>query len=124
MHLLDRIVNNPRGKFSKEGIAMIRYADDFILISRHIRQEMLIRLHHYIDRMGLMINKEKSKLVNAKESPFDFLGFTFRYDQSILFKENKFWNVIPRQKSQKKIRQKINTRFKEINHYPALYVVK
>jgi len=124
MHLLDRIVNNPKGKFSKEGITMIRYADDFILMSKHISQEMLIRLHHYIDRMGLMINKEKSKLVNAKESPFDFLGFTFRYDHSILFKGQKFWNVIPRQKSQKKIRQKVNAKLKKINHYPAPNVVE
>lgn len=123
MHLLDRIVNNPQGKFSKAGITMIRYADDFILMSKHIHQEMLIRLHHYIERMGLMINQEKSKLVNAKENPFDFLGFTFRYDYSIFQKGRKFWNVIPRQKSQKKIRQKISARLKKINHYPAPGVV-
>lgn len=123
MHLLDRIVNNPQGQFSKEGIKMIRYADDFILMSKHIHQEMIIKLHNYLDRMGLTINKEKSTLVNARETNFNFLGFTFRYDVSIFNRGKRFWNVLPSPKSQKKIRQKVNTKLKTINHYPAPKVV-
>jgi len=102
---------------------MIRYADDFILMSKHIRQEAIIRLHNYLKRMGLVLNTEKSKQVKAREVPFEFLGFAYRYDQSVLFSGNRFWNVLPRPKSQKKIRQKINTRLKSINHYPAKGVV-
>ncbi len=123
MNLLDRIVNNPNGYFSKRGIKMIRYADDFILMSRHIEQETIINVHNYLDRMGLVINTDKSKLVNAKEQAFDFLGFTFRYDQSRISGWGKFWNVFPKQKSQKKIRQKINTKLKSIGHYRASAVV-
>ena len=80
MNLLDRIVNRPDGYFDKQGIRMIRYADDFILMSKHISQEAISRLHNYLDRMGLVINEEKSKQVRARETYFDFLGFTFRYD--------------------------------------------
>jgi len=124
MNLLDRIVNNPTGYFSKRGIKMIRYADDFILMSKHIEQEAIIRAHNYLDRMGLIINTDKSKLVNAREEAFDFLGFTFRYDQSPFSNWGKFWNVFPKTKSQKKIRQKINLKLKSIGHYPANLVVK
>ena len=124
MNLLDRIVNNPQGQFSKSGIRMIRYADDFILMSKHINQEVIIKIHKYLDRMGLSINIEKSKLVNAKEQSFDFLGFTFRYDQSIFSKRGKFWNIRPKAKSQKKNRQKINLKLKSIGHYPADKVVE
>jgi len=123
MNLLDRIVNRSTGYFSKMGIQMIRYADDFILMSRHIEQESIIKVHNYLDRMGLMINSDKSKLVNAREESFDFLGFTFRYDQSLLSKGGKFWNVFPKSKSQKKIRQKIRSKLKTIGHYPAYKVV-
>lgn len=123
MNLLDRIVNRPDGYFDKQGIRMIRYADDFILMSKHIRQEAIIRLHNYLDRMGLVINDEKSKQVSARESPFEFLGFAFRYDRSVLFEGSRYWNVIPRPKSQKKIRQTINTRLKSIIHYPVEAVV-
>jgi len=123
MNLLDRIVNDPQGYFSKRGIRMIRYADDFILMSKHISQETIIIIHSYLDRMGLKINTEKSKLINATDESFDFLGFTFRYDQSIFSKEGRFWNIRPKAKSQQKIRQKINLKLKSIGHYPAEAVV-
>ena len=124
MNLLDRIVNNPSSYFSKNGVRMIRYADDFILMSKHINQEVIKRIHNYLNRMGLTINEQKSKLVMAKEESFDFLGFTFRYDNSVIFKGTRFWNIRTKDKSQKKIRQKINTKLKLIGHYPAKNVVR
>ncbi len=123
MNLLDRIVNNPKGYFSERGIKMIRYADDFILQSKHIKQETIIRVHNYLNRMGLLINTDKSKLVDARKEAFDFLGFTFRYDQSKVSSRGKFWNIFPKAKSQKKIRQNINLKLKSIGHYPAHKVV-
>lgn len=123
MNLIDRIVNNTKSQFSREGIRMVRYADDFILIAKQISQGSLAQLHGYLNRMGLIINQEKSKLVNAKETSFDFLGFTFRYDRSILFEGTSFWNIRPRDKSQKRIRQRINEKLKSIGHYPPEKVV-
>jgi RNA-directed DNA polymerase len=123
MNLLDRIVNNPQGYFHKMGITMIRYADDFILMSKYINQESINRIHGYLDRMGLLINADKSKLVKAKEQSFDFLGFRFRYSQSIFSRKKKFWSISPKPKSQKKIRQKINTKLKSIGHYRPEAVV-
>ena len=123
MNLLDRIVNNPQGYYFKRGIVMIRYADDFILMSKHINQEVIVKIHNILNRMDLMINTDKSKLVNAKKESFDFLGFTFRQDQSIFSKRVKFWNITPKAKSQKKIRQKIKMKLKSIGHFSAENVV-
>lgn len=122
MNLLDRIVNKVGGYFSQRGIEMIRYADDFILMSRSMSQESLDRLHKYLSRMGLIINEEKSKKVQAREESFDFLGFTFRYDRSIFGKGRRFWNVFPMAKSEKKIRQRINSKLKRIGHMPAEFI--
>jgi len=124
MNLLDRIVNNKEGRYHRQGITMIRYADDFILIGKHISQEVICQIHDYLERMGLTINTDKSRLVKAKEGSFDFLGFTFSYSKSIFSEYGKFWKVVPKQKSQKKIRQTINTTLKSIGHYPASGVVK
>jgi group II intron reverse transcriptase/maturase len=119
MNLLDRIVNKINGYFAKQGIQMIRYADDFILMSHEIKQEVITKLHGYLKRMELTINDEKSKMVNAREKPFDFLGFTVRYDQSILIKGSRFWNIVPKLKAQKGIRNEIDAKLKLIGHYPA-----
>lgn len=124
MNLIDKIVGNPQGYYAKEGIQMIRYADDFILMGRHLGQEVSVRLHHYLERMGLTINAEKSKQVDARRESFDFLGFTIRYDRSIFDETKRFWNIVPKPRSQKKIRQKINTRLKAIGHYPPEQVVE
>ena len=124
MNLLDRIVNRKGGYFSRRGVTMIRYADDFILMSKHIEQETLVKVHNYLERMGLTINTQKSKLIKAREEPFDFLGFTFRYDKSIFTRGSRFWNIQPKAQSRKKIRQTINERLKSIGHYPAERVVQ
>ena len=123
MNLIDRIVNRQNGYFDKQGIKMIRYADDFILMSNHINQEVILRLKSFLDRMELSINEEKSKLIKARENSFDFLGFTIRYERSVIFKGTKFWNIKPRKESEKKIRQTINAKLKNIGHYPADKVV-
>jgi len=119
MNLIDRIVNKMNGYFANQGIRMIRYADDFILMSQDMKQEAMTKLHEYLKRMELTINEEKSKLVNARENPFDFLGFSIRFDNSILFKGTKFWNIIPKPKAQKRIRSEIDAKLKLIGHYPA-----
>lgn len=124
MNLIDKIVANPHGYYARRGIRMIRYADDFILMGRHIQQEAIHRLHHYLERMELTINAEKSKQVNARRESFDFLGFTIRYDRSILKQTGRFWNIIPKTRSQKKVRQKVNARLKTIGHFPPEQVAR
>lgn len=124
MNLLDRIVNRFNSYFRTRGISMIRYADDFILMGKHISQESVNKIHGYLERMGLIINADKSKLVDAKERPFDFLGFRFSYAPCIFTRHGKYWNISPKPKSIKKIRQRINHKLKEIGHYPAELVVK
>lgn len=123
MDILDRIVSKEGGYFNRTGVKMIRYADDFILISKHIKQEGIIRLHSYLQRMELTINTEKSKKVNVKQESFDFLGFTFRNNVSLFDKKKKYIRIEPKAKSQKKIRQKINATLKHIGHYRPEEVV-
>ena len=117
LNLLDRIINKPGSLFAQYGIEIIRYADDFILMGRNIPEVILNRLYQILMRMGLTINSEKSKRVNAKESSFDFLGFTVRYDRSIFDSNKRFWHIKPSEKSQRRIRQNINTLLKRIGHY-------
>jgi RNA-directed DNA polymerase len=60
--------------------------------------------------MGLAINREKTKVIMAKQSgtTLDFLGYSFRYDQSIYGMKGWYWNRIPSKKSLKRFRNRVH----------------
>ena len=107
------------------GVEMVRYADDFVLMGKTLK-ETVVKLKDLLERMGLTLNEEKSKQINAKAVPFNFLGFVFRYDKSFKSPQaSKFWNVKPSEKSNKKIRDKIGSALKNMGHYkPELLVTE
>ena len=118
LHLLDRIVNMPTSIFRRLGIVMVRYADDFVLMGKQLTEDAMAKLRRVLDRMELQLNEEKSKQINAKETPFNFLGFVIRYDRSFKNPQGaKFWNIKPSEKSNGKIRAKIRETLKQKGHY-------
>jgi group II intron reverse transcriptase/maturase len=124
LHLLDRIINSAKSTFRQAGIMLVRYADDFMLMGRKLEKASLDKLRELLHRMGLTLNEEKSKLIKATDTPFNFLGFVFRYDHSFKHPQGgKFWNVKPNEKSMKKVRQNVGTALKSMGHYkPELLV--
>ena len=107
LHLVDRLVNKQNSIFQKNGIEIVRYADDFVLMGREIAEASLDKLKSVLERMELRLNEEKTKIVEAREESFDFLGFTIRYDRDRYGRDRKYWNIISSQKSCKKMREKI-----------------
>ena len=67
---------------------LVRYADGFVVLARYQGK----RLNEWIEttlegRFGLTINREKTKVVRLGEiggEGLDFLGFTLRYERSVL----------------------------------------
>ncbi len=116
LNLVDKAVNRKDGHFYKYGVKIIRYADDFILMARRIPTSCLEALQAILDRMELEVNKEKTHLLNVDSEPFDFLGFTFRYDRDIHGRSRKYLNVFPRKKSGKAIRVKVKEHLKRNGH--------
>jgi len=47
MHLVDKIVNDYRKLFYQQGIRIIRYADDFVLMGKQITQHAIEKLKIY-----------------------------------------------------------------------------
>ena len=84
LHLVDKLVQKAGSIFYLFGVKIVRYADDFVLMGRSIPPQVLEKLKEVLARMGLKLNVEKSKHLNACETSFDFLGFTVRYDRSKL----------------------------------------
>jgi len=116
LHLLDKAIKRVGGIFKATGVAMVRYADDFVLMTRKLTERCLEYLKGMLERMKLKINEEKSRIVNARKESFNFLGFTFRYDKDIYGRNKRYWNVIPSEKSEKKVRGNIDTCLKKNGH--------
>ncbi len=119
MHLIDRVVNKTTSLFHRSKVAIVRYADDFVLIGKTLPKEVTEKLKDLLGRMGLELNEAKTRQINAKESSFDFLGFTMRYDRDLKGRNSKYWNVIPSKRSEKKIREKVREYLKVRGHYQA-----
>lgn len=56
---------------------LVRYADDFVILMRVGVNETLLRVRQVLGRMELTLNEEKSRVVDAREGGFNFLGFAF-----------------------------------------------
>ena len=117
LNLIDRIVNNPKSMFSQNGVKIVRYADDFVLMGKQIREQVKEKLKSLLGRMGLSLNEEKTRTVEAKRESFDFLGFTIRYDKDRWDSSKRYWNIIPSRKSEQKIRDKIKAYLEAHGHY-------
>jgi RNA-directed DNA polymerase len=118
LHLVDRIVNDEGGIYRSLGVHIVRYADDFVLMARKMPEEALARAHRTLGRMGLTINLEKSRLVDARSEPFDFLGFTVRYDRDLRGRSHRYWNIVPSKKALKRIRANIKEYTQKHGHLP------
>lgn len=56
---------------------IVNYADDFVICCAPGRgAEAMKATRKLMERLGLTVNEQKTHLVNAQESTFDFLGYT------------------------------------------------
>ena len=62
------------------GIEMVRYADDFVLLCRteEAAWSALERVKEWTVQAGLTLHPEKTRIVNAAEGEFVFLGYRFK----------------------------------------------
>lgn len=95
-----------------EGLAgQFRRSTLLVVLARY----QTTKLKEYIEgkiegRLGLEINREKTKVVNLKEkgSSLDFLGFTFRYDKDLRGRNKRYLNIQPSKKALSKERKKLH----------------
>jgi RNA-directed DNA polymerase len=113
--LLSNIYLNPLDHMlAQRGIEMVRYADDFVILCRSQgeAERALALVQQWTTQAGLTLHPEKTRIVDAtKHGGFDFLGYHFERGYK--------W---PRQKSLKKLKDKIRVQTKR-NNGPSLQVI-
>jgi len=102
--LLANIYLNPLDHLlSEAGFALVRYADDFVILcqTREEAERALEQVQGWVASSGLTLHPTKTKLVDAREESFAFLGYSFRG-------ELRF----PREKSLEKLKDGIRVKTK------------
>jgi len=95
------------GKGERFEARIVNYADDFVILSRGRAAEALEWTRRVMSNMGLSLNEEKTRVVDAWQQPFDFLGYTFGALWS--FKtERRYLGAKPSQKSLKRLKRKVH----------------
>jgi len=92
---------------------LIRYADDFVILSDRDLSSVSKLLRQIIERLGLQFNEEKTRIVHAGDG-LDFLGFRFVRRMNPWKSEVKTY-VFPTPESLKNIREKI----RKVTNYRA-----
>jgi RNA-directed DNA polymerase len=113
--LLANIYLNPLDHLVAEaGFAMVRYADDFVILCR-TREEadrVLALVGRWVEENGLTLHPAKTKIVDARTEGFDFLGYTFRGELRL-----------PRKKSLAKLKDTIRARTRRTHGHSLTWIV-
>lgn len=78
--LLSNIYLDPLDQLmAGQGFAMVRYADDFVVLCRSPQEAnaALAEVQRWTAQAGLTLHSTKTRLVDARNDGFDFLGYRF-----------------------------------------------
>jgi RNA-directed DNA polymerase len=78
--LLSNVYLDPLDHLMAErGFPMVRYADDFVNLcrSREEAAKALALVQAWVSEAGLRLHPEKTRVVDSRETSFDFLGYRF-----------------------------------------------
>lgn len=113
--LLSNIYLDPLDHLLAEsGFEMVRYADDFVILCRTAEDasRALEIVQQWVVDNGLTLHPTKTKIVDARTTGFDFLGYTFRGTKHF-----------PRDKSRRKIKDTLRAKTRRTSGDSLAFVV-
>jgi RNA-directed DNA polymerase len=85
---------------------VINYADDFVILSHGHAAEALAWADRVMTRLGLTLNRSKTRLCDARQERFDFLGYSFG-PHVLRQTGRRFIGASPSKKSVQRLKQKV-----------------
>ncbi len=102
---------------------IVRYADDFVILCNSRPEFYLEQAKKVLDRLGLTLNTQKTKIVNAREESFDFLGHRFAAQPSKITGKLKTY-YYPTPKAMKSVKTKIRDVVRKGQHWDLPDLIK
>lgn len=110
LHWLDRKFHMKSGPAHWANARIVRYADDFVILAKYVGKRISDWTDQTVEEwMGLEINRKKTSIVDLRvpHARVDFLGYTFRYEESRYRGKPPFLTMVPSAKACKRERQRI-----------------
>ncbi len=105
LHLLDRIWGKHQLRWKLKA-RIVRYADDFVVLCAGKVDVPLNAVRQVLGRLDLTLNETKTRIVDARQESFNFLGFAIRVSKG--WESGKSYpHACPAAKSLAKIKQRI-----------------
>ena len=111
LHWFDKLFCRADGPASWAGAKLVRYADDFVVLSRYPGKRLYGWIEAKLEQwLGLEINRDKTRVVILGEdkASLDFLGYTFRWHRCLYERGRKYLHVGPSKKALQKERDRIS----------------
>jgi RNA-directed DNA polymerase len=109
--------NGEHYTLTSKSVGVVKYADDFVIVckTKEEAQSMYGRLKPYLDKRGLTLAEDKTKITHISDG-FDFLGFNLRQ-----YKSNKGMTLFikPSKASIKKAKETIKSVFAQMRGKPV-----
>jgi RNA-directed DNA polymerase len=112
LHWFDRAFHGKEGPAQWANARLVRYADDFVILARHISGRIESWVEEKIERrLGLTINREKTRVIQALKADgehLDFLGFSVKHAHDLYGRKGrKYLSMEPSAKAQGRMREKV-----------------
>jgi group II intron reverse transcriptase/maturase len=107
LHLLDRIWER-HDVANRYQAKLVRYADDMVILCRGSTQLPMAILRDVLARLGLTLNETKTRVVDARDEAFDFVGFRFAVRRSRR-SGNRYPHVEPSRAAVQRIKDRTKT---------------
>jgi RNA-directed DNA polymerase len=109
LHWFDKSFHNKEGPGQWANATLVRYADDFVVMARHVGK----RIENYLESklegwLGLKLNRQKSKVLKLKEGKegLEFLGYQIRKAANRKGK-GSYWRMEPSAKAMERQKARI-----------------
>ena len=111
LHWFDRRFHRKEGPGHWAGAKLVRYADDFVVLARHVGSRLTEWIEGTLEGwMGLELNVQKTRVVKVGQAgqSLEFLGYTFRYDRDLLGRGHRYLNMTVSKKALKRARARVH----------------
>ena len=96
---------------------IVTYADDFVILSRGRAEEAMEWTRRVMAKLGLQLNEQKTRIGNARQARFDFLGYTFGPHWYVP-KKHRYLGASPSKKSVSRVKLKVRELLRPSNVGP------